>query len=75
LRDADAIDFLGFIGMARDITRAPNDIKRGVTSIQNHRDKLPDILVLDSSKRLAEERIKEMDIFLNRIIQESFTYF
>ena len=75
LRDADAIDFLGFMGIARDITRAPNDIKKGIQAIQNHRDKLPEILVLDSSKRLAEERINEMDLFLNRFSFESFGYY
>lgn len=75
LRDADAIDFLGFIGIARDITRAPKDIKKGIKSIQTHRENLPDILSLDSSKKMAKERIKEMDIFLNKFISESFNYF
>ena len=75
LRDADAIDSLGFIGIARDITRAPKDIKKGIKSIQTHREKLPDILTLDSSKKMAEERIKEMDIFLNKFFSESFNYF
>jgi uncharacterized protein len=75
LRDADAIDFLGFVGIARDINRAPKDIKKGIKSIQTHREKLPDILTLDSSKKMAEERIKEMDIFLNRFFSESYKYF
>ena len=70
-----AIDFLGFIGIARDISRAPKDIKTGIKSIQTHREKLPDILTLDSSKRMAEERIKEMDIFLDKFFPESFNYF
>ncbi len=74
-RDADAIDFLGFMGIARDITRAQNDIQKGIKSIQSHREKLPSILTLDSSKIIAEERIKEMDIFLNKFISESFNYY
>ena len=75
LRDADAIDTLGFIGIARDITRAPRDIKKGIKSIQAHREKLPGILTLDSSKKMAEERIREMDIFLSKFFSESFYYF
>ena len=72
LRDADAIDSLGFIGIARDITRAPRDIKKGIKSIQAHREKLPGILTLDSSKKMAEERIREMDIFLSKFFQKVF---
>lgn len=73
LRDSDAIDFLGFIGITRDITRAPRDIKKGIVSVQTHREKLPGILTLNSSRKFAEERIKEMDIFLNRFFSESFS--
>lgn len=75
LRDADAIDFLGFMGIARDITRAPKDIQKGIKAIQAHREKLPGILTLDSSKKMAEERIKEMDVFLNKFLSESFKYY
>jgi uncharacterized protein len=75
LRDADAIDFLGFMGIARDITRAPGNIKKGIQSIQSHRKKLPGILTLDSSKKLAEERIKETDLFLDRFQMESYSCF
>jgi uncharacterized protein len=75
LRDADALDTLGFIGIARDITRAPRDIKKGIKSIQAHREKLPDILTLDSSKNMARERIKEMDVFLDKFFSESFNLF
>ena len=74
-RDADAIDFLGFMGIARDFTRASNNIKKGIESIQAHRQKLPGILTLDSSKIIAEERIKEVDIFLNKFIDESFNHY
>jgi len=72
LRDADAIDFLGFMGIARDITRAPRDIKKAIQSIQRHRQTLPAILTLDSSKKMAAERIKETDVFLEKFFLESF---
>ena len=75
LRDADALDTLGFIGIARDITRAPKDIKKGIKAIQAHREKLPIILTLDSSKKMSAERIKEMDIFLNEFYSESFNLY
>lgn len=71
-RDADAIDFLGFMGIARDITRAPGNIKKGIQSIRAHREKLPGILTLDSSKKMAEERIKETDLFLKIFGVESY---
>lgn len=74
-RDADALDFLGFIGITRDIARASKDIKKGIKSIQAHRTKLERILSLESSKKIAEERIKEMDIFLDRFFVESFNYY
>jgi uncharacterized protein len=75
LRDADAIDFLGFIGAARDITRANRDLKKGIKTLRGHREKLPANITLESSKKLAEERIKETDLFLKRFEEESFNQF
>lgn len=75
LRDADAVDFLGYIGIARDFSRAPKDIRKGFKSIQAHRNKLPGKLVLDSSRKLAEKRIQEMDEFIKKFPEESFDCF
>lgn len=71
-RDADALDFMGAIGIARDIARAGKDIKKGIASIRTHRAKLPGNLTLEASKRLGESRIREMDDFLSRYEAETF---
>lgn len=74
-RDADSLDFLGFMGIARDFLRANKDVKKAVASIIEHRRKLPGMLSLPEAKDMAKERIIEMDSFLERFDIENFQLF
>lgn len=71
LRDADALDFLGFIGISRDFSRAPHDLKKGFQSIKRHRNDLAKIVELDTAKKILKERILEMDNFIDIFEKES----
>lgn len=73
-RDADALDFIGYIGITRDIARAGKDVAKGFDSIKKHRQKLPGMLVLESSQRIAKTRVEEMDQFINNFSFEAFGY-
>lgn len=75
LRDADALEFIGVIGMARDFTRAEKSLKKGISSIQNHRVKSMKNLTLESSKKIAELRIQETDTFIESFFKESYMEF
>jgi|GEM_PF-3748689 len=74
LRDAEFLDSLGCIGIARDITKNHKNLKRALQSILWRKDRLPGMLVLESSKRIAKQRVLEMDGFLSDFILESFGY-
>ena len=74
-RDADALDFLGIIGISRDFSRAPYDLKKAFQSIQRHRKDLATIVELDSAKTILKERLMEMDNFIKVFEKESMTFY
>lgn len=74
-RDADAIDFAGVIGIARDFARAPRDLKKAVQSIEEHQKLLLQSVTLDKAKEVLAKRVDEMKEFLDLFYQESFHLF
>ena len=75
LSDADALDFLGVVGVLRDFSRNPKDLRRGYQDVQRHRGKLPGLLCLPRSQELASGRIKMMDDMLRAFGEDSFGLF
>jgi len=70
LKDAVALDYLGAIGLARVLAMVGTeddvpDIRSALWHAESLRQKVPGLLVLDSSKNLARRRIREMDAFLD----------
>ena len=74
-RDADALDFLGFIGIARDFSRISKELKKSFQSIQRHMKKLPELIELQKTKSIAVERIKEMEYFRKKFLKESLNHY
>lgn len=72
LRDADFLDFLGIIGIAREFARGPKDIKECCNSAIIRRDGVINKLTLDKSKEIANIRLSEMNKFIELLKQESF---
>ena len=75
LRDADVLDFLGVVGILRDISKNPKDLRKGYETIKKRRERLPKTLFLESSKEMAEMRIRQMDKFLAIFEVDSFGCF
>ncbi len=75
LSDADALDFLGVVGVLRDFSKKPRDLKKGYQTTKKRREKLPQMLCLEKSRELAAERIKQMDELLAAFEVDSFGYF
>ena len=71
-RDADALDFLG---ISRDFSRTPFDLKKAFQSIKRHRNDLASIVELDSAKAILQERLIEMDNFIKVFEKESMTFY
>jgi hypothetical protein len=75
LSDADALDFLGVVGVMRDCAKSSKDLKGAVETIKKRRERLPNMIRLDKSKTIAAKRIKEMDELLTTFEEETCGYF
>ena len=68
LKDAIGLDYLGAIGVSRMLAMVGTeddvpDIRTAIWNAESLRQKIPDLLVLQSSKDLAARRIREMEDF------------
>src|SRR5687767_10940997 len=69
LKDAVGRDYLGAVGISRMLAMVGTeddvpDIPTAIWNAESLRQKIPDLLVLQSSKDLAARRIREMEDFL-----------
>jgi uncharacterized protein len=70
LKDAVALDYLGFIGLSRILAMVGTeedvpDLKAAVRHAESLRRTLPDLLILDASREVAYDRIREMEDFFS----------
>lgn len=70
LHDADTLDFLGTIGIARILSlttrhRWATDLRGAVATIDKFSKELPPKLLTKTAKKIAEERVAEMKAFLD----------
>ncbi len=75
LSDADELDFLGVVGVLRDITKNPRELRRGFESAKKRREKVPTMVCLEKSRELASEHIKQIDELLSNFEKDSFGCF
>jgi uncharacterized protein len=75
LRDADVLDFLGVVGVMRDFSKNPREMRKAYQVTKMRREKLPGLLCLEKAKEIAKERVKQMDELLAQFEAESFGFF
>lgn len=75
LHDADVLDFLGAVGILRDFSKSPRDLRAGYEAALKRRRDLPQTLFLEQSSEAARLRLQEMDAFLAAFEAGSFGYF
>ena len=75
LHDADVLDFLGAVGVLRDFSKNPRDLRAGYKAVSKRRTELPQTLFLPESAELALSRLREMDEFVAAFEAGSFGYF
>ena len=75
LSDADALDFLGSIGVLRMFAMSGRDLRKAHEKASKRRAELPGLLCLQASRRLAAARLKEMDDVLEAFERDSFGLF
>ena len=72
---SDAIDFLGVVGVLRDFSKKPNDLRTAYEIVKKRRNNLPKRLILEKSCKMAEGRVKLMDQLLIEFDYETFGIF
>jgi HD superfamily phosphodiesterase len=75
ISDADALDFLGCVGILRMFSMKPRDLRAAYETAKKRREQLPEKLVLERSREIALERLKKMDKLLTWFEQETSNYF
>jgi uncharacterized protein len=74
LREADFLDFLGTIGIAREFAKGPKNIQKSYQQLLKRMEAIKDRFTIPQAKAIAEERLARMDTFFKALLEESFGY-
>jgi HD superfamily phosphodiesterase len=72
LREADMLEFLGMIGMARDFARGPRNVEACYKRILSRCNDIQDRFTLPHAQELAQVRFERMETSLQWLVEESF---
>ncbi len=72
LREADMLEFLGLIGMARDFARGPRNVETCYRRILDRRYGIQGRFTLPRAQQIAQVRLERMEQALDWLHQESF---
>ena len=74
LREADMLDMLGVVGMAREFAWGPNDLRTCFERIQSRRMAIAGRFTIPRAQNLAEKRLASMDQAIQQLSEESFGF-
>lgn len=72
LREADMLEFLGAIGMAREFARGPKNVEVCYKRILSRRDVIQNRFTLPRAQEIARSRLGRMETCLGWLVEESF---
>jgi len=72
LREADMLEFLGMMGMARDFARGPRNVETCYKRILSRRREIEGRFTLPKAQEIACIRLERMDRCLQWLLEESF---
>ena len=72
LREADMLEFLGMIGMARDFARGPRNVETCTKRILSRRAAIQGRFSLPRAQEIARIRLERMEMSLQWLNEESF---
>jgi HD superfamily phosphodiesterase len=72
LREADMLEFLGMIGMARDFARGPRDLQACYRRVLDRRYGIEGRLTLPRAQEIARIRFERMEQSLQWLLEESY---
>jgi uncharacterized secreted protein with C-terminal beta-propeller domain len=71
IRNADGIDYLGYMAVARDFAKSGKDMKKAMSDLKQRKDMFGSLVDLETAKRIAAPRLRELDDFIVRFEEES----
>lgn len=75
IHDANLLDMLGVVGAVRMFVKSERDLRQGYKLARLRRDTIPNKLALVTSRALARERVREMDLLLKSFEIDTFGVF
>jgi uncharacterized protein len=75
LSDADMLDFLGPVGILRDFSKNPRNLRAAYNKTKSRLEKLPAMLCLDKSKEIAAQRAEAHAHILKAFEEQAFGHF
>ena len=72
LSDADGIDFVGIIGVIRNFTTRPNELKKAYNASRTRMQTVIENICLKESQNLINHRIERMNDFFKHFDEETF---
>ena len=72
LREADMLEFLGSIGLAREFARGPKNVETCYKRVLSRRDGIRNRFTLPPAQEIAEVRLERTDVCLGWLVEESF---
>jgi HD superfamily phosphodiesterase len=72
LREADMLEFLGMIGMARDFARGPRNVEVCYKRILSRRNDIRGRFTLPRAQEIAQVRLERMETSLEWLLEESY---
>jgi hypothetical protein len=72
LREADMLEFLGMMGMAREFARGPRNVETCYRRILSRRDRIRGRFILPGAQEIARVRLQQMEICLGWLLEDSF---
>ena len=72
LREADMLEFLGMIGMAREFARGPKNVETCYKRILSRRYGIQGRFTLPRAQEMAQVRLRRMETSLQWLLEESF---
>lgn len=75
IRNADGVDYLGYMAVARDFEKFPGDFGKALATIKRRKEQFLPIVDLPYAIELAAPRVEEMEHFIIRFEEECYGIF
>jgi len=72
IRNADGVDYLGYIAVARDFAKFRGDFAKVLATLKRRKAQFLPIIDLPYAKELAAQRVEELDHFITRFEEECY---